>query len=296
MRKHSRVQSKRKPSPKAGRTSKQWIGIDLGDRWSEICVLSDAGEPTERARVRTTPQALEEFFAPFAGAEAAVETGTDSSWVSRTLGECGLTVTVANAREVRKIHQSHRKNDRADAEILARLLRFDPQLLAPILHRSAQMQDDVAVLRARDTLIRSRTMCINSVRGLVKTHGFRLAKCDSDSFAKRAAEQIPLPLQPALTPLLTTIAALTAQIRAYDKHLETLASECYAETALLTQVTGVGTLTALAYVLTLASPQRFSHSRDVGPYLGLVPRQYDSGDQRSQRRSAKLVINICDDF
>ena len=129
---------------------------------------------------------------------------------------------VANAREVRKIHQSDRKNDKADAEILARMVRFDPKLLSPIRHRSAQMQADLAILRARDTLVRTRTKCINAARGLVKAGGARLPACSAESFAHRVAEHVPTELQPAIVPLLRMIAAMTAEIRAYDHQIDSL--------------------------------------------------------------------------
>jgi transposase len=284
MRQHNKIRKNEKPIPRAtGHGAAQiWIGIDLGDRWSEACLLNDAGEVIGRTRVRTTQQGFRTYFTQLAGARVALETGTHSGWASRVLAECGLTATVANAREVRKIHQSHRKNDRNDAEILARMLRFDPRLLSPIHHRDVQMQNDITVLRARDVMVRARTMQINAMRGLIKSHGERLPACSSDSFARRVAEHIPPELQPALVPLLETIAGLTAQIRAYDRLIETFSQQRYPQTAVLRQVAGVGPVTALAFVLTLSSKDRFSHSRDVGPYLGLVPRQYDSGDRQSQ--------------
>jgi transposase len=223
-----------------------------------------------------------QFFNEFTGCAIAIEASGQSPWVSRILSECGLDVTVANAREVRKIHQSDHKNDRSDAETLARLLRADRKLLAPIEHRNEAMQADISVLRARDTVVGARTKCINAIRGLVKTAGVELPKCSAEVFARRVEMLIPAELQAAVSPLLETIAHLTVQIRSYEKLIETLAREKYPETAALSQVTGVGALTSLAFVLTIGDKDRFKSSRDIGPYLGLVPRQYDSGDQQSQ--------------
>lgn len=289
MRKHSKLQ----PKGKLARTTttrsakRTWIGIDLGDRWSEICAIDPQGRVTQRTRVRTTAPAIREYFACLAGATVAIETGTHSPWVSRLLTACGLEVTVANAREVRKIHQSDRKNDRSDAEILARMLRFDPKLLAPISHRNEAMQIDLSVLRARDALVGARTKCINTVRGLVKAYGERAPKCSAAAFARRAADFIPSKLQPALSGILAMIATLTDQIRDYDDQVKTLARTRYPQTALLEQVAGVGAVTSLGYVLTIAHKERFARSRDVGPYLGLVPRQRDSGEQQPQLRITK---------
>ncbi len=80
---------------------------------------------------------------------------------------------------------------------------------------------------------------------------------------------------------------LTQEIRAYDRRVERLASESYPETGALKQVSGVGSITALAFVLTLESPDRFSRSRAVGPYLGLCPGERQSGDRDAQWRMTK---------
>jgi hypothetical protein len=86
-------------------------------------------------------------------------------------------VIVANPHKVKLITQSVHKNDRIDAQTLARL---DPQLLSPIRHRGEQAQADLAVIRARAKLMEGRTELINCARGLAKPMGERLKKCDAD--------------------------------------------------------------------------------------------------------------------
>lgn len=130
--------------------------------------------------------------------------------------------------------------------------------------------------------MRSRTLLINHVRSLVKASGARLPSCSAECFSKKVGPAIPEPLQPALLPLLETIASFTQQIRAYDRQIETLCQAQYPETRSLQQVSGVGPLTALAFVLTLEDPSRFPKSRDLGPALGLVPRRDQSGDRDPQ--------------
>jgi transposase len=285
MRKHSKVETTRQSAElrQVRKAKKQfWIGVDLGNRWSHVCLLDASGEIANRTRVRTTPEAVRDFFSEFVGCAVAIEASAQSPWVSRVLRECELDVTVANAREVRKIHQSDRKNDRSDAETLARLLRADRKLLAPIEHRSEEMQADISVLRARDTMVSARTKFINSIRGLAKTAGVLLPRCSADAFAHRVEILIPRELKVAFSPLLETIAHLTEQIKTYEKLIESLACEKYPETTLISQVAGVGPLTSLAFVLTIGDKGRFKSSRDIGAYLGLVPRQYDSGDRHSQ--------------
>jgi transposase len=98
-----------------------------------------------------------------------------------------------------------------------------------------------------------------------------LPKCPARSFHKRAAEHIPDALRPALGPILVQIGSLTQRIRDYERKLEEISNAHYPETQLLRQVEGIGSLTALTFVLTLEDPYRFAKSRSVGAYLGLVP-------------------------
>jgi transposase len=145
----------------------------------------------------------------------------------------------------------------------------------------------MAIIRSREALVGSRTQLVNHVRGAVKSFGARLPKCPARSFHKRAAEHIPEALWPALGPILETIGSLTRQIREYDQQLETISKEHYPETQLLRQVEGIGTLTALTFVLILEDPYRFKKSRSVGAYLGLVPATDRSGERDPQKRISK---------
>jgi len=260
----------------------QAIGLDVGDRFSYWCLLDNQGGVAAEGRVRTTPEGLRAAFASVCASLVALETGTHSGWISRLLSSFGHRVIVANARELRKIHASDRKNDRADAQILARLARVDPQLLAPITHRSAEMQMDLASIRARDVLVRARTKCINAARGLVKASGGRLPRCTTQSFRRQTVDRVPEELRVALGPLLESIQGLSDRIRDYDQQIEELAKSRYPQAQQLRQVAGVGALTATAFMLTLADASRFETSREVGAYLGLVPRQDDSGERKSQ--------------
>jgi transposase len=263
------------------------IGLDLGDRSTAFCVLDTDGAIVAEGKLKTTQAAIDQQFASLAPARVALEAGTHSGWISRLIESYGHEVIVANPREVRKIYQNDRKNDRSDARILARLARFDPQLLEPIRHRTAPMQADLATIRARETLVTARTKCVNAMRGLVKSMGARLPKCSTESFCKRVSADVPAELEAALRPLITAIQTLNEQIRRCDKQIETLATQTYPQTALLRQPSGVGALTALAFVLTIADGTRFAKSREIGAYLGLVPRQDDSGDRCSQLRITK---------
>jgi transposase len=185
------------------------------------------------------------------------------------------------------IYQNDRKSDLVDAECLARVARLDPTLLAPIEHRGLACQADLALLRSRGCLVRARTQLVNHVRATVKGFGCRLPKCNTRSFGKRFDEKVPEPLRPALQPHIDLICELNLKIRRYERQIEEMADQRYPESALLRQVAGVGALTSMAYILTIEDPSRFKRSRAVGSYVGLRPRQDDSGQRSPQLRITK---------
>jgi transposase len=263
------------------------IGLDVSDQYSQLCALDADGVIAEEGRVRTSPLAIRTRFRGVERARIALEVGTHSAWIARLLTELGHEVLVANPRKLRGIYQNERKSDKVDAEWLARVARLDPKLLAPITHRGPQAQADLALVRARQAVIRTRTLLVNHVRGAVKSCGARLPKVTADAFAKKVIGAIPTPLNEALMPILQAIGTLTATITEYDKRIVQLCRKNYPHTARLSQVTGVGPITVLTYVLTLEDPDRFKKSRDVGAFLGLTTRRSQSGDRDPELRITK---------
>jgi len=250
------------------------IGMDLGDSKHVACVLDNEGEVVRREAVDNNPESIKEFLDGFARPErvrVAIETGTHSPWMSQLLQARGFQVLVAQSRSLRAIWDTDVKDDWRDAEKLARMARVDPKMLCPIRHRGRRAQAHLAVIRARDNLVRARSALASSVRGMVKSFGGRLPECSVEALPAKAEEHLPQDLRPAMMPVLGAISTLTLQVRAFDKAIDQMSATQYPEVARLTQVAGVGCLTALAYVLVLEDPGRFPNSRAVGPYLGLTP-------------------------
>ncbi len=263
------------------------VGLDLGDRSSWYCLLDEVGEVLLEQKLSTTPKAMREVFGGMPRSRIALETGMHSPWVSRVLAELGHEVIVAHARKVRLIGESRKKDDRLDAQTLARLARIDPQLLCPVKHRSAKAQADLTLIRARAGLVRARTALVNTARGLAKSYGERLRGCNVRNLNPEKAEGLSPELQAALEPLLTALASLSDQISEYNERIEKLAQQSYPQVALLKQIKGVGTLIALTFLLTLEDPHRFGKSRDVGGYLGLQPGRRNSGQSEPQMHISK---------
>jgi len=132
------------------------IGLDLGDRSSHYCVLDESGRIVVESKTATSPKAMEAVFGGMTRSRIALETGMHSPWVSRLLSQLGHEVIVAHARNVRLIGESRKKDDRLDAQTLARLARIDPELLCPVRHRSAKAQADLSLIRARAGLVRAK--------------------------------------------------------------------------------------------------------------------------------------------
>lgn len=262
------------------------VGVDLGDRFSHYCVLNGDGEVMEEGRIRTSEEAFRRHWEAEPRQRIIMETGTHSPWISRLLRGFGHQVIVANARKVRAISENESKNDRQDAEMLARLGYCNPRLLKPSQHRSAERQRDLNLIRARDTLVRARTMLINSMRGLVKSAGGRLPPASSESFATHVSAAVPAELGTSTQPLLRQIAGLTAEIRELDQAIEKL-TERYPEIRILRTVPGVGPVISAAYVLTLDGVDAVEHSRSVGAFLGLRPKQSQSGDSDPEHNISK---------
>jgi transposase len=264
-----------------------YIGIDLGDKNSNYCIMDEDAEIRAEGVIAMTANEFKAFFTAIPKSRIAMEVGTHSPWINALLEDLGHEVYVANPRKMESIQKSKRKNDKEDARKLARLVRADPELLYPIRHRGVEARQDLILLRARDAAVGSRTKLINCVRGLVKSIGGRVPKCSAENFEPHAEKALPESIRESLLPLVKQIAVLTAVIKKYDKAISKKASEQYSETTLLQQVNGVGSITSLAYVLTLEKPERFRKSREVGPYLGLVPKQDDSGESSKQLRITK---------
>jgi len=139
-----------------------------------------------------------------------------------------------------------------------------------VKHRTAEIQNDLSILRARACLVASRTKLINHIRGAVKVHRGTPPLLLRFMLPQESTESIPEVLQPVLQPILEVIEKLTDRIHQYDKSIDKALGAKYPVIETLKQVPGVGPLTTLAFVLIIGDPRRFPNGRNVGPYLGLI--------------------------
>lgn len=217
--------------------------------------------------------------------QIVLESGTHATWLAKVLADCGHEVTVAHARQVKLIAESKNKTDEIDAEILARLLRADPELLCESYLRGEETERLRTLLKARRHLVECRTKLSNAIRGFCQKSGYRLDSCSTAKLAEVLGEaEIPGPLKTALAPMGFSVFALTGWIQKMDRMLEKEADQ-YEIIDVFKDICGVGTKTALAYMATLEDPHRFERSKQVGAYLGLCPSVDNSGNEKTDENN-----------
>jgi transposase len=267
--------------------SQTTVGLDVGDRNTHLSACDGSKAVFARSVFSTTAAKLTQAMRAFPGAKVVLEAGSQSPWMSRLLRSLGHEVQVANPRCTALISKDPRKSDRRDADLLSTVGAALPDLLGHVHHRGEQAQAHLSIVRARDALVRMRTQAVQLVRSLCKAFGLRLPSASAESFAKRVAALLPDQLRPAIEPVLATVRELTLRIRAFERTLESVVETHYPEAQHLQQVNGVGPLTAIAFVLTVEDPKRFTSSRKVGSWLGLAPKSHASGDKKPQLRISK---------
>jgi len=249
------------------KSSSTTIGIDLGDKKHAICVLDAQGKPIDERKITNRRESLRRLSQKYPAALMVMEVGSHSPWMSRFLTGLGHRVLVANPRKVRAIYQNNRKSDDRDARMLAQIARVDEELLHPIQHGSEEAQRD-----------------------LLQIKGLSLRSPSTPTFARYARKTLEKEQPEILSliePSLQVIDQMTEQIKNLDKALEELANEKYPITQTLREITGVGSITSLTFVLVIGDPERFQNARDVGAYLGLVPKRDQSGDLDRELRISK---------
>ena len=259
------------------------VGMDVSDRHSHICILSMEGDVEEESRIATTPDVLGRRFSEMGCVRVALEVGTHSPWIGRLLEELGHEVILANPRKLRSIYESDDKSDRVDAQMIARIARLDPGLFYPVQIRSEERHEVLSVIRSRRVLVETRTKLVNHVRGVCKSFGVRLPKCDAGCFHRSVSGLIPDNLRPSLDPVMSQLGGLEVSIKECDRLIAAKSLEVEGVKT-IASIKGVGDLTALTFVMTLGDSGRFVKSREVGSYLGLRPRRDQSGEVDRQLR------------
>lgn len=262
------------------------IGIDLHKRESQLCVLAADGQITER-RIATNRERFTAVLGDRPPARILIEASTESEWVAQHLEGLGHEVVVADpnyapmyATRARRV-----KTDKRDARTLAEALRLGAYRVA---HRLSPERRHVrAELAVREALVRTRTRYIALAKALVRRDGLRVATSESHLVAKRiAALELSTTLAAEVAPLFHVLAPINEQIDAADRRITAL-TQTDPAVALLQTAPSIGPITAAAIVATIDDVTRFRTAHQFEAFLGLVPGERSSGEQRRVGRITK---------
>ncbi len=266
------------------------IGADVSDRTTKICVMTKAEGGERRIVVETTcattKAGFEEALSKFDRSWPVVfETGTHCRWMDRLFKEMGFKTVVGNPGKIPSITKSNTKNDRNDARELARLAIADPAMLHPVFLRDEVYQQMLRLHHARNVLLSQRTQTINQIRGFAKSMGYRIECSSTEKFHELGKADWPRELEECAWPLMGVLKAVSLKIKAYDRLIERLAErpEFRPMVERVRVVYGVGVIGSTVFVAAIGGrPDRFDHTRDIGAYLGMIPKQDQSGDDDKQ--------------
>ena len=266
------------------------IGADVSDRTTKICVMTKAEGGERRIVVETTcattKAGFEEALSKFDRSWPVVfETGTHCRWMDRLFKEMGFKTIVGNPGKIPSITKSNTKNDRNDARELSRLAIADPAMLHPVFLRSGVYQQMLRFQHARNMLISQRTQTINQIRGFAKSMGHRIECSSTEKFHELSKADWPRELEECAWPLMGVLKTVNLKIKAYDRLIERLAErpEFKPMVERVRVVYGVGVIGSTVFVAAIGGrPDRFDHTRDIGAYLGMIPKQDQSDDDDTQ--------------
>jgi transposase len=264
----------------------EYGAIDLHKKESQVRILAEDGAVIDR-RIPTTRDRLTALFWGRPRGRILIEASTESEWVAQHLETLGHEVVVADPNYgLMYGHRSRRvKTDRRDAAALAEACRHG--IYRPAHRRSARQRTVQWQLNIRHELVAARTRAISMVRAITRAGGYRIAGGATETFLSRvAALNLPATIDDSLSPIRNVIEVLDEELARADAHFETLMADDPVVSR-LTTCPSIGAITAAAFVAALDDVGRFAGRRgaaQVTSYLGLVPREYSSGEQQQRGR------------
>jgi transposase len=258
----------------------QYVGLDVSQKETTVCVIDGDGKRVWQGTCRSIPDAMAEVVrtkAPQA-IKVAMETGPLAVWHWHELKAAGVPIVCIHARHAKAaLSMQINKTDANDAFGLAQIVRTG--WYRPVDVKSMESHKLRLLVAARARLVSMRTALYSQIRGLLKTFGVVLAPGKGSSFEQLVLRGVPNDryVEVVIESLLSTWRHLSTELKKFNREIERAARAIPACRRLMT-VPGVGSLTSVAYATTVDEPRRFRRSKDLGPYLGLTPRQYQSGE------------------
>jgi transposase len=273
------------------------LALDLGQRQSVACVYEASTARHEFRRVATTPAALQDLLDEVKPDRVVVEVGLVTGWVSDLVQAAGIPMQVANtAAPAWRWSNTKRKTDRDDALRLAQLSAMNqlPQVHVP----PRDVRQWLALIRYRHHLVVRRTQIKNRIRALLARQGEPLVAGKSVWTAESLGvlQTLARPVEDVevgdlwrgeLELELDAFVHIELLISRVEKKLDQLAAASR-PCQLLRSIPGVGPRLAEIAVAVIDNPRRFRSGKQVASYVGLTPRQFQSGDQDRRGRISRM--------
>lgn len=256
------------------------IGCDFHPSWQQVCwVDTETGETEERKLVHEAGE-VEKFYRRFAvPALIGMESTGNCQWFVDLLDRLGHTVWIGDAARIRASEVRQQKHDRRDAALLLRLLiegRF-PRLWTP----SSEQRDLRQLVWHRHKLVRVRAQVKTELQHLAMNQGVLRKSRLWSAAGQKVLGELPLARWTGQRreDLFRLMKLLDEQIAPLDQAAQQAATQ-NPQTRLLMTQPGVGPITALAFVLIVGDVRRFPRGKPLASYLGLIPREYSSGEHQ----------------
>jgi transposase len=266
-----------------------YVGLDVSLKETSVCILRDDGSVVFEGKVATDPAVLARLLRKRAPdlIRVGLESGPTSAWLTHALAAEGLPVVCLDARHAQAVLSVRpNKSDPGDARGLAEMVRAG--WFRAVRVKSMTAHERKALLIARHQLVGMRVQMDNQVRGILKTFGLVIGACGRGQIGQRAralAKGRP-EVDAVVSAMVVVRDSLVQQIAAFDRIIRRLAKGDDTSRRLMS-VPGVGPVVSLAFRCTIDDPQRFARARDVGAYLGLTPKRYQSGELDLSGRISK---------
>jgi transposase len=256
------------------------VGCDFHPSYQQIAFVdTESGEVEERSLTHSGAEA-EQFYGGLGRpALVGMEAVGNSQWFVGLLERLGHEVWIGDAAQIRASYVRQQKTDRRDAGHILKLLiegRF-PRIWTP----TTEMRDHRQLLVHRQRLVQLRTRVKNELQHLALNQGLQWKRKLWTSEGRAKLQTLPLERWTARRrhDLLQLLTLLEGQVELLNRALTEVA-EAYPSVRLLMTQPGVGPVTALAFVLTIGDVRRFSRSKQISSYLGLIPREHSTGGKQ----------------
>lgn len=276
-----------------------WVGLDVGLHQTSVCVLNFAGEPVQEVILPTSVETMHGFLRPLRRGNIeviAMEAGSIGTYLARGLDRLKYSVAVLEARQISKyLGITQNKTDRNDARNIAEVARSGRGIISEVLIKSVECQRIRSMLATRQHFVRMRVGSEASIAAQFHLYGGKMPRNRSAAMLRRNAisemtrirKEQKIDLRPDIEPVLS----ICESLRAYIEHLDRKFAEMAASIEIcrrFMELPGVGPIIALSFYSAICEPHRFERCKDVGPYLGLVPRVRQSGGTVARLRISKM--------